>query len=102
MTTDTPVDEPPSDPTAVARHEMFYLEDGNVEVLCGDILFRIHTTIMSFHSHPLRRMFAQTNLATAESHHGCPRLLSIDTPEDFATLLKIIYLPEFVGPPVCH
>jgi len=92
-------DEPLIDPTAVVPHKTFYLEDGNAEVLCGNTLFRIHTTILFFHSPALRRMFAQTNLATAESPNGCPRILSTDTPRDFSTLLKMIYLPGFVAPP---
>jgi len=97
--TDTSDEELPIDPTAVAQHETFYLEDGNVEVLCGNTLFRVHTTILSFHSPALRRMFAQTNLATAESPNGCPRILSSDTVKDFATLLKMIYFPGFVALP---
>ena len=99
---DTSDDEPPTDPTAVTPHQTFYLEDGNVEVLCGNTLFRVHTTILSFHSPALRRMFAQTNLVTAESPNGCPRILSSDAPKDFATLLKMIYLPGSVAPPACH
>jgi hypothetical protein len=88
-------DEPPiDDPTATAPHETFYLQDGNVEVLCRNTLFRIHTSILSFHSPALRRMFAQTSLDMAESPNGCPRILSSDIATDFATLLKIIYLPE--------
>ena len=67
-----------------------------VEVLCGNTLFRAHTSTLSFHSPAFRRMFAQTGLATAESPNGCPRILSSDTSEDFATLLKMIYLPGFV------
>ena len=92
-------DELPTDPTAVTPHQTFYLEDGNVEVLCGNILFRVHTTILSFHSPALRRMFAQTNLTTAESPNGCPRIQSSDASNDFATLLKMIYLPGYVAPP---
>ena len=93
---DTSDNEPLVDPTAVAPHETFYLDDGNVEVLCGNTLFRVHVSSLSFHSPALRRMFAQTNLATAESPNGCPRIRSSDTAEDFATLLKMIYLPRFV------
>ncbi|KAF9646043.1 hypothetical protein BDM02DRAFT_3189167 [Thelephora ganbajun] len=85
----------PIDSNAQVQHETFYLEDGNVEVLCGNTLFRVHTSILSFHSPALRRMFAQTSLATADSPNGCPRILSSDTSTDFATLLKIIYLPGF-------
>ena len=93
---DTSEDELFVDPTAVVPHETFYLEDGNAEVLCGNTLFRVHTTILFFHSPALRRMFAQSNLATAESPNGCPRILSTDSARDFATLLKMIYLPGFV------
>jgi len=100
--TDTSDEELTVDPTAVAQHETFYLEDGNVEVLCGNTLFRVHTTILSFHSPALRRMFAQANLATAESPNGCPRIPSSDTAKDFATLLKMIYFPGFVLLPCRH
>ena len=89
-------DELPIDPATVAPHKAFHLEDGNVEVLCGNVLFRVHTSVLSFHSPTLRRMFAQTNLAAAESPNGCPRILSSDTAMDFAALLKMIYLPGFV------
>jgi len=92
---DTSDDEPLVNPTAVIPHETFYLDDGNVEVLCGNTLFRVTASILSFHSPTLRRMFAQTNLVTAESPNGCPRILSSDTARDFATLLKMIYLPGF-------
>jgi hypothetical protein len=84
---------PSNDPTAAAPHEIFYFEDKNVEVLCGNTLFRVHPSILSLHSPALRRMFAQTDLAATDSPNGCPRILSSDTAADFATLLKTIYLP---------
>ena len=93
----TSVDEPPVDLAVTARHETFYLEDGNVEVLCENTLFRVHVSTLSFHSPALRQTFAQASLATAESPNGCPRILSSDTATDFATLLKMIYLPGFVA-----
>ena len=94
---DTSDEEHPIDPTSIIPHETFYLEDGNVEVLCKNSLFRVHVSTLSFHSPTLRRMFSQTNLAAAESPNGCPRILSSDTPQDFATLLKTVYLPVFVA-----
>ena len=87
--------KPLIDPTAVVPHETFYLEDGNVEVPCGNTLFRVHVSTLSFHSPALRRMFAQTGLAAAESPNNCPRMLSLDSAKDFATLLNIVYLPEY-------
>ena len=87
-------DEPPIDPTAITSHETFNFEDGNVEVLCGNTLFRVHSTILSLHSPAFRRMFAQDSLATAESPNGCPRIQTLDTAADFSALLKVIYLPR--------
>jgi len=94
---DTSDDEFPIDPTTITPHGTFHLEDGNVEVLCGNTLFRVHTSVLSFHSPTLRQMFAQTNLASAESPNGCPRILSSDSATDFAMLLKMIYLPGYVS-----
>ena len=42
-------------------------------------------------------MFAQADLATAESPNGCPRILPSDKATDFATLLNTVYLPGYVG-----
>ena len=89
-------DDSPVDSTTITPHSTFYLEDGNLEILCGSTLFRVHTSVMSFHSPALRQMFAQASLATAESPNGCPRIPSFDTATDFTTLLKMIYLPEYV------
>ena len=99
---DTSDDNLPIDPTSIVPHKTFYLEDDSVEVLCGNTLFRVHTTILSFHSPALRRMFDRASLATAESPNGCPRVTSSDTAADFTTLLKMIYFPGFVAPPACH
>jgi len=96
--TDTSDDGFSIDPTVITPHATFYLEDGNVEVLCENTLFRAHTSILSFHSPALRQMFAQTSLASAESPNGCPRISSSATATDFATLLKMIYLPGYVTP----
>ena len=96
MTADSSDDELPIDPTAAAPHETFYLDDRNVEVLCENTLFRVHTSTLSFHSPTLRRMLSQTSLAMAESPNSYPRILSLDTPKDFSTLLKVIYISGLV------
>ena len=94
---DTSDDDSPADPTAITPHTTLYLEDGNAEVLCGNTLFRVHTSILSLQSPALRQIFSQTSLASAESPNGCPRILSPDTPTDFATLLKMIYIIGYVA-----
>ena len=80
------------------RHETFYLEDGNVEVVCGRTMFRIHSPIISFSSSKLRDMFSPSILLSAPTPEGCPRITSEDSPEDFAVLLKMIYTPGFASP----
>jgi len=87
-------DEPVLEPETITPHDAFYLDDGSVEVVCRKTLFRIHTSTLSFHSPVLRQMFSPANLTTVESPNGCPRVVSSDTPTDFATLLKVVYLPE--------
>ena len=87
-------DESILEPETITPHDTFYLDDGSVEVVCGKTLFRVHTSALSFHSPVLRQMFSPANLTTVESPNGCPRIVSSDTPTDFATLLKVVYLPE--------
>jgi len=98
---DTSDDESPLDSTVITPHDTFYLDDGNVEVLCGNTLFRVQASAVSFHSPVLSQMLAKSNLATAESPNGCPRIVSSDTAADFSTLLKVIYLPEYATLPLC-
>ena len=96
---DTSDDEFPLD-TAITPHGTFYLEDGNVEVLCGNTLFRVHASVLSFHSPVLSRTLKSANLTAAESPNDCPRMLFSDAATDFATLLKIVYLPEYATLPL--
>jgi len=86
--------EPILEPETITPHDTFYLDDGSVEVVCSKTLFRVHTSALSFHSPVLRQMFSPANLTAAESPNGCPRIVSSGTPTDFATLLKVVYLPK--------
>ena len=78
---------------APTRHETFYLEDGNVEIMCEHIIFRIHSPVVSFSSPKLRDMLSQSTLLNAQMPEGCPRIVFNDSAEDFAILLKMIYTP---------
>ena len=93
---DTPDDESPIGPTAITPHDTFYFEDGDAEVLCGNTLFRVHIDTLSSYSAALHRMFGQASPTSVDLPNGCPRILSSDTPKDFATLLKMIYIPGYV------
>jgi hypothetical protein len=75
------------------RHNVFYLEDGNVEILCGTTIFRIHTSIVSFSSSKLRDILSKSALLNQPTPEGCPRIIFQDSAEDFAVLLKMISTP---------
>jgi len=79
-----------------ARHETFYLEDGNVEIVCGQTAFRVHSPIVSFSSPILRDMLSPSTLLSAPMPGGCPRVVFRDSAEDFAVLLEMIYTPGWV------
>jgi len=81
------------------RHDTFYFEDGNVEIVCGDTVFRVHSTVVSFSSSKLRDMLSPMTLLNAPAvPKGCPRVVFNDSPKDFAVLLKMIYTPGCVLP----
>ena len=78
------------------RHDTFYFEDGNVEIVCGDTIFRVHSTTISFSSSKLRDMLSPSTLLNAPMPEGCPRTVFKDSAEDFGILLKMIYTPGYV------
>ena len=82
------------------RHEMFYFEDGNVEIMCGHALFRVHSTTVSFSSPKLQEILSRSALLHAPMPEGCPRIAVTDSAQDFAVLLKMIYTPGYVSPSV--
>ena len=81
------------------RHGTFYFEDGNAEIVCGDTVFRVHFTVISFASSKLRDVLSPSTLLNAPMPEGCPRIVFDDCAEDFAILLKMIYTPAYVLPP---
>lgn len=80
----------------VGRHDTFYLEDGNVEIACGDTIFRVHSSVISLSPSGLREILSQPALLDAPAPEGRPRITLSDSAEDFAILLKMIYTPGFV------
>ena len=83
---------------ATVRHDTFYFEDGNVEIVCGGTAFRVHSTIVSFSSPKLRDMLSPTTLLNAPMPEGCPQIVFVDNADDFGVLLKVIYTPGYVPP----
>ena len=77
-------------------HDTFYFEDGNVEIVCGRTLFRVHSTIVSFSSPKLRDVLSPSALQHSPTPQGHPRVSIRESAEDFETLLKMIYTPGLV------
>ena len=91
--TPTELGEIENDQEQAPGHDTFYFEDGNVEIVCGDTTFRVHSTIVSFSSSELRKILSRPALLEAPTPEGCPRITISDSAEDFAMLLKMIYTP---------
>ena len=81
----------------LSRHDTFYFEDGNVEIVCEATMFRVHSTTISFASSKLRDMLSPSALLGAPMPEGCPRVVFADSVEDFAVLLKMICMPGCVS-----
>jgi hypothetical protein len=86
-----------SDERMFTPHKTFYLEDGNVEIVCGHTIFRVHSPVVSFSSPKLRDMLSPSTLLNAPTPEGCPRIFVKDSSEDFMVLLKMIYVPGWVS-----
>ena len=80
-----------------ASHDTFYFEDGNVEIVCGDSIFRVHSTVVSFSSSKLREILSQSALLSSPTPEGRPRITISDNADDFAMLLKMIYTPGWAS-----
>ena len=95
----TPTDEQTigvgGDERILTSHKTFYLEDGNVEIVCGNTIFRVHTPILSFSSCKLQSVLSPSTLLNAPMPEGCPRIVFKDSADDFAILLKMIYTPGY-------
>jgi hypothetical protein len=80
------------------HHETFYFKDGNVEIVCGSTIFRVHSTIISFSSPKLRDILSRSALFHALTSEGPPCIVIADSAVDFTALLKMIYTPGWVSP----
>ena len=83
----------PGEEQAAARHNTFYFEDGNAEIVCGSTLFRVHSTVISFSSFKLQDILSPSALLHAPTPEGRPRITISESAEDFGILLKMIYTP---------
>ena len=81
------------------RCDMFYFEDGNVEIVCENAVFRVHSTVISFSSSELRDVLSPPALLRAPTPEGRPRITIQESAEDFGVLLKMIYTPGWVSFP---
>ena len=82
---------------ATVRHDTLYFEDGNVEIVCGDAIFRVHSSIISFSSPKLRDILSPSALLHASAPEGRPQVVISESAEDFGILLKMIYTPGSVS-----
>ena len=86
-----------SEEKTTTPHDTFYFEDGNVEIVCGLTLFRVHSKTISFYSSKLRDTLSPSALLCAPAPEGRPRITISESAEDFGILLRTICTPEWVS-----
>ena len=84
---------------ATTRHDRFYFEDGNVEIVCGDTTFRVHSTVILTSPSKLQDILFPPNLLDAPVPEGRHLVTVSDNAEDFEALLGMIYTPGWVALP---
>jgi hypothetical protein len=72
-----------SEEHTATRHDTFYFEDGNVEIVCGDTIFRVHSTVVSFSSPNSETSFLSRHSSTLQLQKD-----ALGSP--FQTALKIL------------
>ncbi|KAI0063516.1 hypothetical protein BV25DRAFT_1837508 [Artomyces pyxidatus] len=82
--------EQPATAPTFERSERFWLDDGNIVLLCGATGFRVHRTVLAMHSPVFRDMFAYADGAD-DTIDGCPAVHLQDEPAALTTLLESLY-----------
>ncbi|KAH7928697.1 hypothetical protein BV22DRAFT_1192632 [Leucogyrophana mollusca] len=67
------------------KHEEFYFPEGNAVLRAGDVVFKVHWSILSRHSKKFEKMSTAVNFG--------PIRLPLAIPAEFARLLTVLYHP---------
>ncbi len=80
------------------RDAEFWLEDGTVILVAGDVEFRVYSGLLAKHSPRLKELFSDTQctrtlLVDGRSEISCPVVCLTDSPDDLRHLLRA-YMPQ--------
>ena len=87
---DTP---PPGKCNTIPRHPEFYLASGDIVFVCRTLLFRVHSDNLCRSSAVFKDMIDKSKLRNTHKTGGCQCIHVYEEPEDFSTLLQVIYNP---------
>lgn len=89
----SPLTEASDDLPEWHRDEKYYFEDGNIVILAGLELFRVHRSVLSCHSVVLRDMFTvpQPEPTDTEMEDECPLVRLQDNPGVIRWMLEVMY-----------
>ncbi|KAH7102141.1 hypothetical protein BKA62DRAFT_700331 [Auriculariales sp. MPI-PUGE-AT-0066] len=80
------------------RHEEYYMEDGNICLLVGDQLFKLHRSVLTRHSTFFRTLFSlPQGQETREGTSDDSPIIIQEEPRDFVKLLGLIYASPETG-----
>ena len=89
----TDADEPegPGDSgVEVVKDTQVWLLDGNIVLISKNIAFRVHMSVLSFHSEVFRGLFLLPPSAGEKTFEECPTVQMSDNPDDLRHLLLVV------------
>lgn len=78
----------------VERSPTFWFDDGNIVLQTSNTLFRVHKSVLKFHSTVFSDMFTVPQPDDQPTVDGCPVVELTDEDEDWDSLLSILYRSE--------
>lgn len=92
-----PSDFPPPDenmdsiPAILKRSPVFWFNDGNIVLQTEDTQFRVHRSLLAFHSEIMKDCFEIPQAEVEETGEGCPVLRLDDSTKDIENLCGLLF-----------
>ena len=73
-----------------ARDEEFWYEDGTIDLVAGNVVFRVYKGVLAEHSAVFKDMFSLPQPPSESTSSECPVVYLSDSPEDLRHVLRVL------------
>ncbi|KAH9886911.1 hypothetical protein C8Q73DRAFT_657461 [Cubamyces lactineus] len=82
----------------LVRDEEFWYEDGTIDLVAGNVIFRVYKGVLAEHSAVFKDMFSLPQPPSESSSSQCPVVYLSDSPEDLRHVLRVLMPRNDVSP----